>query len=83
MYTVYTDGSYQNCIKSGGYAAIIVKDNKIIKKLYQGYKDTTNNRMELMAVLATLQYFEEPQDLEIYSDSQYVISSITTGAVKR
>jgi len=83
MYTVYTDGSYQESIKAGGYSAIIIHEGNIIKKLYQGYKNTTNNRMELMGVLAVLQYFKEPEELEIYSDSQYVVNSINNNHAKR
>lgn len=83
MYTVYTDGSYQDSIKAGGYSAIIIHEGNIVKKLYQGYKNTTNNRMELMGVLATLKYFKEPTEIEIYSDSQYVVNNINSGNVKR
>lgn len=83
MYTIYTDGSYQESIKAGGYSAIIIDEGNIIKKLYQGYKNTTNNRMELMGVLAALQYFKEPEELEIYSDSQYVVNSINNNHAKR
>lgn len=54
-YRAYTDGSYQDSIKCGGYASIICDEsNKIIQELYQGFKDTSNNRMEIMAVLETL-----------------------------
>ena len=84
MYTIYTDGSYQDSIKAGGYAAIIIYEGNIVKKLYQGYKNTTNNRMELMAVLAALQYFDDSsEELEIYSDSQYVVNSINSGCAKK
>ena len=54
-YEAYTDGSYQDSIKAGGWASIILKDNKIFKKLYQGLKYTTNNRCELIGVIETLQ----------------------------
>lgn len=83
MYTIYTDGSYQDSIKAGGYAAIIIHEGNVVKKLYQGYKNTTNNRMELMAVLAALQYFDFPETIEIYSDSQYVVNNINNGSVKK
>ena len=46
-YKAYTDGSYQDSIKAGGYASIICDEsNTVIKELYQGFKNTTNNRME-------------------------------------
>lgn len=54
-YKAYTDGSYQDSIKAGGYASIIFDErgNKI-KELYQGFLNTSNNRMEALAVLETL-----------------------------
>lgn len=54
----------------------------MIVKLYQGMTNTTNNRMELRAVLETLKYFEEPVELTIISDSQYVIGGINGSAKK-
>ena len=83
MYTIYTDGSYQSSIDAGGYATVIIKDGEIIKQLYQGYKNTTNNRMELKGVLAALEYFKVPTKMTIYSDSLYVVSSITNGHAKK
>ncbi len=80
-YIVWTDGSYKSSIDAGGYSSIITIDEKIITKLYQGFKSTTNNRMELMGVLETLKYFNTPTNLHIYSDSQYVVSSINNNHV--
>lgn len=75
-YVIYCDGSYQSSINSGGWCAVITKNGQIIKKLYQGYTDTTNNRMELMGVLEALRYFKTPTSIKIVSDSQYVVNSI-------
>lgn len=83
MYTIYTDGAYSSSIDCGGCSAIITQDNKVVKKLYQGYKHTTNNRMELRGVLMALEYFQTPQELEIYSDSSYVVNSINNKHVFR
>lgn len=83
MYTVWTDGAYRPSTNTGGYASIITKDNKIIKILYQGYKNTTNNRCELMGVLETLKYFKDPTKIHIVSDSQYVVSSIVNKHVHK
>jgi ribonuclease HI len=80
-YIAYCDGSYQPKINTGGWASIILKDKKIIKKLYYGLKDSTNNRMELMAVIETLKYFKDPVNITIYSDSQYVVNSVMLGWV--
>ena len=83
MYIVYTDGSYQSSIDAGGYAAVILKDGKVVKKLFKGFKGTTNNRMELMGVLAALQYFKEPTEMTIYSDSCYIVNNYNGGHAKR
>lgn len=83
-YKAYTDGSYQDSIKAGGYASIICDEsNNVIKELYQGFKNTTNNRMEAWAVLATLQYFKEPVDITIISDSMYVVNTIKEGWARK
>lgn len=81
MYVVWTDGSYKSSINAGGWSSIVTKDSKIIAKLYQGFTNTTNNRMELRAVLETLKYFNEPETIKIISDSKYVINNITKGYV--
>ena len=81
-YEAYCDGSYQSSINSGGWSSVILKDGKIIKRLYQGYIGTTNNRMEIMGVLETLRYFKEPVNITIYSDSQYVVNAISMGSAK-
>lgn len=80
-YEAYCDGSFQSSINSGGWSSVILKDGQIVKKLYQGYIGTTNNRMEIMGVLETLKYFKTPIKITIYSDSQYVVNSITYGHV--
>lgn len=83
-YKCYTDGSYQDSIKAGGYAAIICdeKDN-VIKELYQGFKNTSNNRMEAKAVLEILKYLKEPSDITIVSDSMYVVNTIKQGWARK
>ena len=76
MIKIYTDGS---CLKNpgnGGWAAIINIDNEI-KKISGNVKDTTNNKMELMAPIKALQEVRLKQPIEIYTDSQYVKLGIT------
>lgn len=80
-YIAYCDGSFQSSINCGGWSSIILENGKIIKKLYQGYKNTTNNRMEIMGVLETLKHFKTPINIKIYSDSQYVVNSIVNKRV--
>ena len=76
MITIYTDGSCLNNPGNGGWAAIINIDNKV-KKISGHAKDTTNNKMELMAPIKALQEIKEKQPIEIYTDSQYVRLGIT------
>ena len=76
MIKIYTDGS---CLKNpgnGGWAAII-NINDEIKKISGSVKETTNNKMELMAPIKALQEIKESQPIEIYTDSQYVKLGIT------
>lgn len=73
---IYTDGSSKGNPGKGGYG-IILKYKKNYKEFSQGFRKTTNNRMELLAVivaLESLKTFDIP--VKIYSDSKYVIDSI-------
>lgn len=80
FYVAFCDGSYQESICSGGYAAIIYdQDDKLVQRLYQGYKNTTNNRMEIRSVLSVLEYFKQPTNIKFFCDSQYVINTIEKG----
>ena len=76
MIKIYTDGSCLNNPGNGGWAAII-NINDEIKKISGSVKDTTNNKMELMAPIKALQEIKEKQPIEIYTDSQYVRLGIT------
>ena len=76
MIKIYTDGS---CLKNpgnGGWAAIIYTDNEV-KKISGSEKDTTNNRMELMATINALKEVNSEDLIEIYTDSKYVKNGIT------
>ena len=76
MIKIYTDGS---CLKNpgdGGWAAII-NINGEIKKISGSVKDTTNNKMELMAPIMALKQIKQNNQIEIYTDSQYVRLGIT------
>ncbi len=76
MIKIYTDGSCLNNPGNGGWAAII-NTNDVVKKISGSVKDTTNNKMELMAPIKALQEIREKQPIEIYTDSQYVRMGIT------
>ena len=76
MIKIYTDGSCLNNPGNGGWAAII-NVNGEIKKISGSVKDTTNNKMELMAPIKALQEITGNEQIEIYTDSQYVRLGIT------
>jgi ribonuclease HI len=74
--TIYTDGSSRGNPGPGGYGTILISGNHR-KELSQGYRLTTNNRMELMSVIAGLEALKKKGGVvEIYSDSKYVIDSV-------
>ena len=76
MIKIYTDGSCLNNPGNGGWAAIINFNNEV-KKISGSVKNTTNNKMELMAPIKALQTIKQRQPIEIYTDSQYVRLGIT------
>ena len=71
---IYTDGACSGNPGPGGWGAILMyKDNK--KEISGGRKDTTNNVMELTAVIEGLKMLKFPCDVEVYSDSAYVVNA--------
>jgi ribonuclease HI len=80
MITIYTDGAARGNPGPGGYG-VVLKYNQHRKELTAGYRMTTNNRMELMAVCVALEALKMGTGLPvtIYSDSKYVIDSIEKG----
>jgi ribonuclease HI len=79
MIRIYTDGAAQGNPGPGGYGAIL-KYNDHVKELSQGFRLTTNNRMELLAVISALEALKkEGIAVTIYSDSEYVINAIEKG----
>jgi ribonuclease HI len=80
--TIYTDGSSRGNPGPGGYGAILMTETHR-KELSGGYKLTTNNRMELMAVIKAIEALKKPgMHLTIYSDSQYVVKAVNEGWLK-
>ena len=71
---IYTDGACSGNPGPGGWAAVLMyKDNK--KEISGGQKDTTNNVMELTAVIEGLKLLKYPCEVDLYSDSAYVVNS--------
>ncbi|MFT3705892.1 MAG: ribonuclease HI [Agriterribacter sp.] len=76
---IYTDGAARGNPGPGGYGAIL-KWGEHQKELSAGYRLTTNNRMELMAVIASLEALTKSNlNITIYSDSQYVVKAVQEG----
>ena len=79
--TIYTDGAAQGNPGRGGYGVVLLS-GPFRKELSAGYAHTTNNRMELLAVIAGLEALRYDQcEVTIYSDSQYVVNSVEKGWV--
>nr|CAI9751193.1 Rnase H [Caudoviricetes sp.]CAI9751685.1 Rnase H [Caudoviricetes sp.] len=74
-YVCYTDGSCDNLSKekAGGSAYIVIKDGEIIKMKNHGTLNTTNNRMELLAIISAVNSCPQGAYVDIYTDSQYCI----------
>ena len=75
---MFTDGSCSGNPGPGGYGTIL-RYNGIEKEISGGEANTTNNRMELMAVIAGLQALKEPCSITLYTDSKYVADGIAKG----
>jgi len=79
MIRIYTDGAAQGNPGNGGYG-VILKFNKAEKELSQGFRLTTNNRMELLAVIVGLEAIKKDGiGITIYSDSKYVVDAVEKG----
>ena len=76
--TIYTDGACSGNPGPGGWGVILIY-GKRKKELSGGELSTTNNRMELIAVISALEALKEPCEVILYTDSQYVANAITLG----
>lgn len=75
---IYTDGACSGNPGPGGYGIVLIhKKNR--KEISAGYRLTTNNRMELLAVIVALQSLKRKCKVELYSDSKYVVEAIEKG----
>lgn len=79
--TLYTDGACSGNPGPGGWAAIL-SYGKYEKELSGGERSTTNNRMELTGVIRGLEALNQPCQVELYSDSKYVIDALEKGWAK-
>ena len=79
--TIFTDGACSGNPGKGGFGVILNYMGKI-KEISKGFACTTNNRMELSAVIAALSALKEPCDITLTSDSKYVVDAVTKGWVQ-
>lgn len=78
---IYTDGSARGNPGPGGYG-IVLKWGNTVKEIAQGFRMTTNNRMELLGVIVALQHLKkEGLHITIYTDSSYIVNSVEKGWV--
>ena len=77
---MFTDGACSGNPGPGGWGTIL-RYNGVEKELSGGNIDTTNNRMEMMAVISGLKALKEPCEINLYTDSKYVCDSVTKGWV--
>ena len=79
---IYTDGSAIGNPGPGGYGAVLTQ-GKQRNELSAGYRSTTNNRMEMMAVIESLKALKDRRQVVVYSDSRYVVDAINKGWAKK
>lgn len=79
--TIYTDGSAKGNPGPGGYGIVLIS-GKFRKEVSEGFKHTTNNRMELLSVIVALEMLKkQPSDVVIHTDSKYVADAVEKGWV--
>jgi len=79
---IYTDGACSGNPGPGGYGVVMIYGEHR-KELSGGDSQTTNNRMEIMGVIAGLEALKKPSEVDLYSDSRYVVDAIEKGWVTR
>lgn len=79
---IYTDGACSGNPGPGGWGAILQYGNRR-KEMSGGEAETTNNRMELTGVITALSALKEPCEVEIYTDSQYIVNAINQGWLRQ
>ena len=82
MITIHTDGACSGNPGPGGYGALIQSGGKSVE-LSGGFRKTTNNRMELLAVIEGLQSLRLPNEVTVFSDSKYIVDAVNKGWARR
>lgn len=84
--TIYTDGACRGNPGPGGYGVILETEaggKTYRKELAKGFRSTTNNRMEILAAVAALEALKVPCEVDLFSDSQYLVNAMTQGWVRK
>jgi ribonuclease HI len=77
-YTIYTDGAYKSSLNTGGIGIVFLRNNEKVFEYSCKYQDTTNQRMEMQAILVALNSIvKEIDTLTIITDSMYVVGTLT------
>ncbi|MFN2429869.1 MAG: ribonuclease HI [Cryomorphaceae bacterium] len=80
---IYTDGSSRGNPGPGGYGVVLISKQGHYKELSQGFRKTTNNRMELLSVIVALESLKKPgNEVCVFSDSKYVVDAVEKGWLK-
>ena len=79
---IYTDGACSGNPGPGGLGVVLLYGN-VRKEIAKGFELTTNNRMEILAAIEGLKALKEPCQVELYSDSKYVVDAISKGWAKK
>jgi ribonuclease HI len=79
----WTDGACSGNPGPGGYGVVVLGPGGERRELARGFRLTTNNRMEIFAVIAAIESLEAPTRLRVHSDSQYVVNAIELGWAKK
>ena len=80
--TIYTDGACSGNPGPGGYGTVL-QYGEHRKELSGGFRKTTNNRMELLAVIEGLQSLKKPCEVTVFSDSKYIVDAVNKGWAER
>lgn len=79
---IFTDGACSGNPGPGGFG-VVLRYNGVEKEISGGFKNTTNNRMEIMGAIAGLESLKEPCEVTVTTDSQYLVNSIEKGWVRK
>ena len=80
--TVYTDGACRGNPGPGGYGCVLLCGEQR-RELSGGFAETTNNRMEIYGAIRALEHLKYPCNIDLYTDSQYLVNTMTKGWAKR